>query len=76
LQQQNKITAIRDARSEKKLMQQRNITYCNTITRLLQLHRTKYNTRKQHQKKKTNATKKNYLLQQQGKATATTETKA
>jgi hypothetical protein len=58
--------------NKKRLMQQRNLTCCNIRTKLLQ-QPNKTQSEKQHQKKKTDATKKYYLLQHQTKATAITE---
>jgi TfoX/Sxy family transcriptional regulator of competence genes len=78
LQHQNKATATieqsycnGDAKSEKKrLMKQRNITCCNIRTRLLQQQNKAQCEKATSGKKKTNATKKYYMLQHQNKATA------
>ena len=64
---------MRDATSEKRLMKQRKITCCNSKPKLLQQQK-QIAMRDATSEKKTNAIKKNYLLQQQTKATATIET--
>ena len=71
LQQQNKATATTRNKAQcemqhqkKRLMQQRTNTCCNSKTTILQQLNTKHNTRC-NIRKKTNATKKIYLLQQQ-----------